>query len=143
TIMIPPPNVTGSLHMGHGFNNSVMDALIRYHRMRGYSTLWQGGTDYAGIATQMVDERQLQAAGTSRTELGREKFLEKVWTWKEESGSTISRQLLRLGSSIDWTRERFTMDPGFSKAVEEVFIRLYDEGLIYCGNRLVNWDCKL
>jgi valyl-tRNA synthetase len=143
SIMIPPPNVTGSLHMGHGFNNSIMDALIRYHRMRGFSALWQGGTDHAGIATQMVVERQLQAAGTSRTELGRDKFLEKVWTWKEESGSTITRQLRRLGSSIDWTRERFTMDPGFSKAVEEVFIRLYDEGLIYRGNRLVNWDCKL
>ncbi len=143
SIMIPPPNVTGSLHMGHGFNNSIMYALIRYHRMRGYSALWQGGTDHAGIATQMVVERQLQAAGTNRKELGRDKFLEKVWTWKEESGSTITRQLRRLGSSIDWTRERFTMDPGFSKAVEEVFIRLYDEGLIYRGNRLVNWDCKL
>ncbi|MDY6982574.1 MAG: valine--tRNA ligase [Pseudomonadota bacterium] len=143
TIMIPPPNVTGSLHMGHGFNNAIMDALIRYHRMKGYSALWQGGTDHAGIATQMVVERQLQAAGTNRKELGREKFVEKVWAWKEESGSTITRQLRRLGSSIDWTRERFTMDPGFSKAVEEVFIRLYDEGLIYRGNRLVNWDCKL
>ncbi|MGV3590419.1 MAG: valine--tRNA ligase, partial [Gammaproteobacteria bacterium] len=143
TIMIPPPNVTGSLHMGHGFNNSIMDALIRYHRMRGYSALWQGGTDHAGIATQMVVERQLQAKGLNRKELGRDKFVEKVWAWKEESGSTITRQLRRLGSSIDWTRERFTMDPGFSKAVEEVFIRLYDEGLIYRGNRLVNWDCKL
>ncbi len=143
SIMIPPPNVTGSLHMGHGFNNSIMDALIRYHRMRGHSTLWQAGTDHAGIATQMVVERQLQAIGVNRKELGRDKFLEKVWTWKEESGSTITRQLRRLGSSIDWNRERFTMDPGFSKAVEEVFIRLYDEGLIYRGNRLVNWDCKL
>jgi valyl-tRNA synthetase len=142
-IMIPPPNVTGSLHMGHGFNNSIMDALIRYHRMRGHSTLWQGGTDHAGIATQMVVERQLLAKGQTRAELGRAAFLEKVWEWKEESGSNITRQLRRLGSSIDWSRERFTMDPGFSRAVEEVFIRLYDEGLIYRGNRLVNWDCKL
>jgi len=142
-IMIPPPNVTGSLHMGHGFNNAIMDALIRYHRMQGQPALWQAGTDHAGIATQMVVERQLQAAGTNRTELGREAFVDKVWEWKEESGSTITRQLRRLGSSIDWTRERFTMDPGFSKAVETVFIRLFDEGLIYRGNRLVNWDCKL
>jgi len=142
-IMIPPPNVTGSLHMGHGFNNSIMDALIRYHRMQGQPALWQGGTDHAGIATQMVVERQLQALGQSRAELGREDFVKKVWEWKEESGSTITRQLRRLGSSIDWSRERFTMDPGFSKAVEEVFVRLFDEGLIYRGNRLVNWDCKL
>jgi valyl-tRNA synthetase len=143
TIMIPPPNVTGSLHMGHGFNNAIMDALIRYHRMRGYSALWQGGTDHAGIATQMVVERQLAAQGVSRVELGREKFLEKVWEWKQSSGDTITRQLRRLGSSIDWSRERFTMDPGFSRAVEEVFVRLYDEGLIYRGKRLVNWDTKL
>ncbi len=143
SIVIPPPNVTGSLHMGHGFNNAIMDALIRYHRMRGHSTLWQGGTDHAGIATQMVVERQLLAKGQSRQELGREAFLQRVWEWKEESGSTITRQLRRLGSSIDWSRERFTMDAGFSRAVEEVFIRLYDEGLIYRGNRLVNWDCKL
>jgi valyl-tRNA synthetase len=143
SIMIPPPNVTGSLHMGHGFNNAIMDALIRYHRMRGYSALWQGGTDHAGIATQMVVERQLQAKGQNRVELGREKFLEKVWEWKQESGSTITRQLRRLGSSIDWSRERFTMDPGFSRAVEEVFVRLFDEGLIYRGKRLVNWDTKL
>lgn len=142
-IMIPPPNVTGSLHMGHGFNNSIMDALIRYHRMRGHSTLWQAGTDHAGIATQMVVERQLLAQGKTRHDLGRDKFLEKVWEWKEESGNTITSQLRRLGSSPDWTRERFTMDEGFSKAVEEVFIRLYDEKLIYRGNRLVNWDCKL
>ena len=143
SIMIPPPNVTGSLHMGHGFNNSIMDALIRYHRMQGFSALWQGGTDHAGIATQMVVERQLLAQGKTRHDLGRDKFLERVWEWKEESGSTITRQLRRLGSSIDWSRERFTMDKGFSKAVEEVFIRLYDEGLIYRGNRLVNWDVKL
>jgi len=142
-IMIPPPNVTGSLHMGHGFNNAIMDALIRYHRMRGHDTLWQAGTDHAGIATQMVVERQLLATEQTRQELGRDNFLAKVWEWKEESGSTITRQLRRLGSSIDWSRERFTMDPGFSRAVEEVFIRLYDEGLIYRGNRLVNWDCKL
>ena len=142
-IMIPPPNVTGSLHMGHGFNNAIMDALIRYHRMLGQPSLWQAGTDHAGIATQMVVERQLQAQSQKREQLGRDKFLEKVWEWKQESGNTITSQLRRLGSSIDWTRERFTMDPGFSKAVEEVFIRLYDEGLIYRGNRLVNWDCKL
>jgi len=143
SIMIPPPNVTGSLHMGHGFNNAIMDALIRYHRMKGYSALWQGGTDHAGIATQMVVERQLQAQGKTRHDLGREDFLKRVWEWKEESGSTITRQLRRLGSSIDWSRERFTMDAGFSRAVEEVFIRLYDEKLVYRGNRLVNWDCKL
>ncbi len=142
-IMIPPPNVTGSLHMGHGFQQTIMDALTRYHRMQGHAALWQVGTDHAGIATQMVVERQLLGQGSSRTELGREKFLDKVWTWKEESGSTITRQMRRLGASVDWSRERFTMDPGFSRAVEEVFIRLYDEGLIYRGNRLVNWDCKL
>ncbi|MES2623736.1 MAG: valine--tRNA ligase [Pseudomonadota bacterium] len=142
-IMIPPPNVTGSLHMGHGFQETIMDALIRYHRMQGRKTLWQVGTDHAGIATQMVVERQLLGQGTNRKELGREKFVEKVWEWKEESGSNITRQLRRMGASMDWTRERFTMDPGLSKAVEEVFIRLYDDGLIYRGNRLVNWDCKL
>lgn len=140
SIMIPPPNVTGSLHMGHGFQEAIMDALIRYHRMSGYNTLWQVGTDHAGIATQMVVERQLEAQGLNRHELGREKFVEKVWEWKEESGGTITRQLRRLGSSLDWSRERFTMDPGLSKAVQEVFIRLYREGLIYRGKRLVNWD---
>ena len=139
-IMIPPPNVTGSLHMGHGFQEAIMDALIRYHRMLGDNTLWQVGTDHAGIATQMVVERQLEAQGSSRQALGREKFVEKVWAWKEESGGTITRQLRRLGSSLDWSRERFTMDPGLSAAVQEVFIRLYREGLIYRGNRLVNWD---
>ena len=139
-IMIPPPNVTGTLHMGHAFNNTVMDGLTRYHRMCGDNTLWQPGTDHAGIATQMVVERQLNAAGTSRTELGREKFLEKVWEWKQQSGNTISQQLERLGSSVDWSRERFTMDEGLSKAVNEVFVRLHDEGLIYRGKRLVNWD---
>ncbi|MFN0001715.1 MAG: valine--tRNA ligase [Pseudohongiellaceae bacterium] len=142
-IMIPPPNVTGSLHMGHGFQETIIDALIRYQRMQGRNTLWQVGTDHAGIATQMVVERQLLGEGVNRKELGREKFLERVWQWKEESGSTITRQLRRMGASMDWTRERFTMDPGLSKAVEEVFIQLYDEGLIYRGNRLVNWDCKL
>ena len=139
-IMIPPPNVTGSLHMGHGFQEAIMDALIRYHRMLGYNTLWQVGTDHAGIATQMVVERQLEGQGTSRHDLGREKFVEKVWEWKEQSGGTITRQLRRLGSSLDWSRERFTMDPGLSRAVQEVFIRLYREGLIYRGQRLVNWD---
>ena len=139
-IMIPPPNVTGTLHMGHAFNNTVMDSLTRYHRMCGDNTLWQPGTDHAGIATQMVVERQLNAAGTSRTELGREAFLDKVWEWKEQSGDTISQQLERLGSSVDWSRERFTMDEGLSKAVREVFVRLHEEGLIYRGKRLVNWD---
>jgi len=140
SIMIPPPNVTGSLHMGHGFQEALMDALIRYHRMSGFNTLWQVGTDHAGIATQMLVERQLEAQGTNREELGREGFLEKVWDWKHESGGTITRQLRRLGSSLDWSRERFTMDPGLSRAVQDVFIQLYREGLIYRGNRLVNWD---
>ncbi len=140
SIMIPPPNVTGSLHMGHGFQNAIMDALIRYHRMLGDNTLWQPGTDHAGIATQMVVERQLEAQGVSRHDLGREKFTEKVWEWKAQSGGTITRQLRRLGASPDWSRERFTMDEGLSAAVQEVFIRLYREGLIYRGKRLVNWD---
>jgi valyl-tRNA synthetase len=129
--------------MGHGFQEAIMDALIRYHRMRGYNTLWQVGTDHAGIATQMVVERQLEAQGISRHDLGREAFVDKVWEWKEESGGTITRQLRRLGSSLDWSRERFTMDPGLSEAVQEVFIRLYKEGLIYRGQRLVNWDPAL
>ncbi len=139
-ILLPPPNVTGTLHMGHGFNQTLMDALTRYHRMRGDNTLWQPGTDHAGIATQIVVERQLDAQGVSRHDLGREKFLEKVWEWKEHSGSTITRQMRRLGSSCDWTRERFTMDAGLSKTVTESFVRLYNEGLIYRGKRLVNWD---
>ncbi|REH38792.1 valyl-tRNA synthetase [Paraperlucidibaca baekdonensis] len=143
SIMIPPPNVTGSLHMGHGFNNAIMDALVRFHRMRGHNTLWQPGTDHAGIATQMVVERQLAAQGINRHELGREKFLEKVWQWKEQSGGTITRQIRRLGSSVDWSRERFTMDAGLSKAVQEAFVRLHEDGLIYRGKRLVNWDPKL
>ena len=142
-IMIPPPNVTGSLHMGHGFLMAIIDALIRYHRMSGYDTLWQVGTDHAGIATQMVVERQLAAAGTDRHELGRERFVDKVWEWKAASGGTITRQLRRLGASPDWSRERFTMDDGLSRAVQETFIRLYDEGLIYRGQRLVNWDPAL
>ncbi|MCZ4321395.1 valine--tRNA ligase [Pseudomonas anguilliseptica] len=142
TIMIPPPNVTGSLHMGHGFNNSIMDALIRFRRMQGRNTLWQPGTDHAGIATQMVVERQLAAEGVGRHDLGREKFLEKVWEWKEQSGGTITRQIRRLGSSVDWSRERFTMDEGLSEAVKEAFVRLHQDGLIYRGKRLVNWDTK-
>ena len=143
SIVIPPPNVTGRLHMGHGFQNAIMDALIRYQRMMGRNTLWQVGTDHAGIATQMVVERRLEREGIKRKVLGREKFLEKVWEWKEESGGMITQQIRRLGGSIDWSRERFTMDEGLSAAVEEVFVRLYDEGLIYRGNRLVNWDPKL
>ena len=139
-IMLPPPNVTGSLHMGHAFQDTLMDALIRYHRMRGDSTLWQCGTDHAGIATQMVVERQLGLKGLSRHDLGRERFLEAVWTWKAESGGTISQQLRRMGASMDWSRERFTMDEGLSHAVTEVFVRLHEEGLIYRGKRLVNWD---
>ncbi|UYZ89237.1 valine--tRNA ligase [Moraxella bovis] len=143
SIAIPPPNVTGLLHMGHGFNNTIMDALTRFHRMKGYNTLWQPGTDHAGIATQMVVERQLGLDGISRHDLGREKFIEKVWEWKGQSGGNITRQIRRLGSSVDWSRERFTMDDDLSKVVKEVFVRLYDEGLIYRKKRLVNWDCKL
>ena len=142
-ILLPPPNVTGTLHMGHGFNQTLMDTLTRYHRMRGDNTLWQPGTDHAGIATQIVVERQLDAQGISRHDLGREKFLEKVWEWKEHSGSTITRQMRRLGTSPDWSRERFTMDEGLNKTVTETFVRLYNEGLIYRGKRLVNWDVKL
>ena len=139
-IMIPPPNVTGSLHMGHAFQDTIMDALIRYNRMSGKSTLWQPGTDHAGIATQMVVERQLNAEGTSRSDLGREKFIDKVWDWKAQSGGTITRQLRRMGASLDWENERFTMDEGLSSAVLETFVQLYEDGLIYRGKRLVNWD---
>jgi valyl-tRNA synthetase len=139
-IMIPPPNVTGTLHMGHAFQDTIMDALVRHHRMKGDTTLWQVGTDHAGIATQMVVERQLNAAGTSRRDLGREAFVQRVWEWKAESGGTIVQQLRRLGASVDWQRERFTMDEGLSGAVTEVFVRLHEEGLIYRGQRLVNWD---
>ena len=142
-IMIPPPNVTGSLHMGHGFNNTIMDTLVRYQRMRGKRALWQPGTDHAGIATQMVVERRLEAEGKTRHDLGREAFMKRVWAWKDESGGHITRQLRRLGSSLDWEHERFTMDEGLSDAVQEVFVRLYEEGLIYRGKRLVNWDPKL
>jgi valyl-tRNA synthetase len=142
-ILLPPPNVTGTLHMGHGFNQTIMDALTRYHRMRGDNTLWQPGTDHAGIATQIVVERQLDAQGVSRHDLGREKFLEKVWEWKEYSGGTITQQMRRLGTSPDWSRERFTMDAGLNKVVTETFVRLFNEGLIYRGKRLVNWDVKL
>lgn len=139
-IMLPPPNVTGRLHMGHAFQDTIMDALIRYHRMRGRDALWQGGTDHAGIATQMVVERQLATEGTNRHELGREKFLRRVWQWKERSGGFINGQLRRLGASLDWDSARFTMDEGYSKAVTEHFVRLYEDGLIYRGKRLVNWD---
>lgn len=144
SIMIPPPNVTGSLHMGHAFQDSIMDALTRYHRMKGNNALWQVGTDHAGIATQMVVERKLAAEeDKTRHDLGREAFLDKIWEWKEESGGTITRQLRRLGASVDWEHERFTMDDGFYKAVQEVFVRLYKDDLIYRGKRLVNWDSKL
>ncbi|KZY62163.1 valine--tRNA ligase [Oleiphilus sp. HI0071] len=144
SIMIPPPNVTGSLHMGHAFQDSIMDALIRYHRMKGNNTLWQVGTDHAGIATQMVVERKIAAEdGKTRHDMGREAFLDKIWEWKEHSGGTITKQLRRLGASVDWDHERFTMDDGFYKAVQEVFVRLYKDDLIYRGKRLVNWDPKL
>ncbi|TVP58779.1 MAG: valine--tRNA ligase [Halomonadaceae bacterium] len=143
-IMIPPPNVTGSLHMGHAFQHTIMDSLTRYQRMRGRNTLWQVGSDHAGIATQMVVERKLAAEdGSTRHDLGREKFLDKVWEWKAESGGTITGQMRRLGTSVDWEHERFTMDDGFYKAVQEVFVRLYDDDLIYRGKRLVNWDPQL
>ncbi|MFC0445297.1 valine--tRNA ligase [Pseudidiomarina halophila] len=142
-IMIPPPNVTGSLHMGHAFQHTIMDTLTRYKRMDGFNTLWQVGSDHAGIATQMVVERQLAAQGTSRTELGREAFIDKIWEWKNQSGGTITQQMRRLGDSVDWDRERFTMDDGLSNAVKEVFVRLHKENLIYRGKRLVNWDPKL
>ncbi len=139
-IMIPPPNVTGTLHMGHAFQDTLMDALTRYHRMQGQPTLWQPGTDHAGIATQMVVERQLEAEGKTRHDLGRDAFIDRVWKWKAESGGNITRQLRRMGSSVDWSRERFTMDDGLSEAVREVFVTLYEQGLIYRGKRLVNWD---
>jgi len=142
-IVIPPPNVTGTLHMGHAFQDTLMDALTRTHRMRGEATLWQPGTDHAGIATQMVVERQLEAEGCRRTDLTREQFVQRVWAWKEQSGGTIGRQMRRLGASVDWTRERFTMDAGLSRAVLEAFVRLHEQGLIYRGKRLVNWDPQL
>ena len=142
-IVIPPPNVTGSLHMGHAFQHTLMDALIRYRRMQGRAALWQMGTDHAGISTQMLVERQLNAEGKTRHELGRDRFIDRVWQWKAESGGNISQQLRRMGSSLDWSRERFTLDAGFSRAVIEVFVRLHEEGLIYRGQRLVNWDPAL
>lgn len=144
SIMIPPPNVTGSLHMGHAFQDSIMDTLIRYQRMQGKNTLWQVGTDHAGIATQMVVERKIAAEeGKTRHDYGRDAFIDKIWDWKKESGGTITQQLRRLGASVDWDRERFTMDEGLSNAVKEVFVRLYEDDLIYRGKRLVNWDPKL
>jgi len=143
TIMIPPPNVTGSLHMGHGFQNTLMDVLIRHKRMSGYDTLWQVGTDHAGIATQMVVERELEKEGKNRESLGREKFIQRVWQWKKKSGNRITDQLRRLGASVDWSREAFTMSPEMNKTVNKVFIKLYDQGLIYRGERLVNWDVDL
>ena len=138
-IVIPPPNVTGSLHIGHALNNTLQDILVRWKRMEGFNALWQPGMDHAGIATQVVVERQLAAEGTTRQALGREAFVQRVWRWKEESGGTIIRQLKRLGASCDWERERFTMDPGLSAAVREVFVRLWEEGLIYQGEYIVNW----
>ncbi len=139
-ILLPPPNVTGSLHMGHGFQQTIMDVLTRYHRMKGDNTLWQVGTDHAGIATQMVVERQLNAQGKTRHDLGREEFVEKIWDWKAQSGGTITQQMRRMGTSPDWDREVFTMDDNLSEAVTEVFVKLHEEGLIYRGKRLVNWD---
>ncbi|MCH8014308.1 MAG: valine--tRNA ligase, partial [Candidatus Dadabacteria bacterium] len=143
TIVIPPPNVTGSLHIGHALNNILQDILIRYKRMKGFDALWVPGTDHAGIATQMIVERELEKEGTSRTDLGRSVFLERVWQWKEESGDTITRQLRRLGALPNWDKERFTMDEGLSNAVRKVFVDLYDQDLIYKDKRLVNWDPKL
>jgi valyl-tRNA synthetase len=142
-IMIPPPNVTGSLHMGHGFQNTLMDTLARYKRLKGFEVLWQVGTDHAGIATQIVVERNLEKKGITKESLGRENFEKEIWKWKEESGSTITKQLRRLGASLDWKNEKFTMDDDFSDAVSEVFCSLYEEGLIYQGYRLVNWDYSL
>ena len=139
SIVIPPPNVTGILHMGHALNNTIQDILIRWKRMQGYNTLWMPGTDHAGIATQNVVEKKLAKEGVKRQDLGREKFLEKVWEWKEEYGSTIIRQLKRLGCSCDWERTRFTMDEGLSNAVKEVFVKLYEDGLIYKGDYIINW----
>ena len=140
SIVIPPPNVTGSLHMGHALNNTLQDVLIRYKRMDGFNAVWIPGTDHAGIATQWIVEKQLRAKGIDRRELGREKFLECVWEWKEHSGGTIVRQLKRLGVSCDWSRERFTMDEGLTRAVRESFVKMYEEGLIYRATRLINWD---
>src|SRR5574344_653658 len=139
-IQFPPPNVTGTLHMGHAFNQTVMDSLVRYHRMRGFNTAWIPGTDHAGIATQIVVERQLQEQGISRHDLGRPDFVKKIWEWKEKSGNTITTQMRRMGDTVDWSREYFTMDDKLSKVVTETFVKLYEQGLIYRGKRLVNWD---
>ena len=143
SMQLPPPNVTGLLHMGHGFNHTIMDALTRYHRMAGFNTLWLPGTDHAGIATQIVVERQLEANGVDRRTMGREAFIKQVWDWKEYSGGTILNQMRRLGDSVDWSRTYFTMDERLSKVVTETFVQLYEQGLIYRGKRLVNWDPKL
>ncbi|WP_348761833.1 class I tRNA ligase family protein, partial [uncultured Salinisphaera sp.] len=140
SVMLPPPNVTGRLHMGHALDDTLQDALTRYHRMKGVPTLWQPGTDHAGIATQMLVERQVEAEGSSRHAMGREAFVDRIWQWKAESGGHITTQMRRLGASVDWSRERFTMDDGLSAAVQRVFIELYEKGLIYRGQRLVNWD---
>ena len=140
SIQLPPPNVTGTLHMGHAFNQTIMDSLARYHRMRGHNTLWLPGTDHAGIATQIVVERKLQAAGQTRHDLGRKNFVSKVWEWKEESGATITQQMRRMGDSVAWKHEYFTMDPKMSTVVTSTFVKLYEQGLIYRGKRLVNWD---
>ncbi|MEM7516268.1 MAG: valine--tRNA ligase, partial [Planctomycetota bacterium] len=143
TVMIPPPNVTGVLHMGHALNNTIQDIVCRHRRMKGFETLWVPGTDHAGIATQAVVEKKLYKQGTTRQELGREKFLEEVWSWKEEHGNTILGQLRGLGASCDWSRTRFTLEPAMSHAVRVAFCRLFDKGSVYRGSRLVNWDCKL
>src|SRR5690606_27866752 len=143
SIQLPPPNVTGTLHMGHAFNQTIMDALTRYYRMRGANTLWLPGTDHAGIATQIVVERQLDAKGVSRHDLGREKFVERVWEWKQESGSTITRQMRRMGASTAWSRAYVPRDPKLSEVVKQGFVKLHRQGLIYRGKRLVNWDPKL
>ena len=140
SIQLPPPNVTGTLHMGHAFNQTIMDSMTRHHRMLGHNTLWVPGTDHAGIATQIVVERQLQEQKISRHDLGRKNFVAKVWEWKEQSGSTITGQMRRMGASVDWSREYFTMDEDLSRTVTETFVRLYEQGLIYRGKRLVNWD---
>ncbi|MDE0212754.1 MAG: class I tRNA ligase family protein, partial [Deltaproteobacteria bacterium] len=144
SMVIPPPNVTGSLHMGHALNNTLQDVLCRFHRMDGHNVLWVPGTDHAGIATQNVVERQLAGEGLDRADLGREAFIERVWSWREETGGTILRQLRALGVSCDWSRERFTMDEGLSRAVREAFVRLWEDGLLYRAERLINWcpRCK-
>ena len=143
SMVIPPPNITGKLHMGHALNNSLQDVLIRYYRMNGYETLWQPGTDHAGIATQAIVEKNLSKENLDKNIIGREKFLEKVWKWKDESGSQILEQLKKLGCSCDWSRSRFTMDNEMSKAVTKVFVSLYNKKLIYKDKKLVNWDTKL